>query len=305
MRKYTQIQIQDFMERISNHYHRMDYNDLKITCNEYFQSLPFPIVDFNNKKFFFDQREFGGSNVIYRARHITNKNNTPHETLSELSFIPKDKLDKIKEFGRVNKPHEAMFYGSLNHSTACAEAVTKGNKFQNTDSTMLTVGIWEFEKPLKLVQIPHSEKHFKKFYEEVGFKSEKIQLEHIKESNEELRKKIGNDFNFEKLMFFADHFAKWDIKHSYEYKLSNYFADRVLGRIPEFPIDEETDGIIYPSVALSYQEKNIVLKPNVVENKLKFIGAMQILFVKTNEGAQFIPIQQKIKVDSEGKFLWQ
>jgi hypothetical protein len=173
---------------------------------------------------------------------------------------------------------------------------------------MLTVGVWKFEKPLKLVQIPHSNKYFKEFYEKVSFKSGKIQLEHINESNEELRKQIGNDFDFEKMMFFADHFAKWDIKHGYEYKLSNYFADRVLGRLPEFPIDEEIDGIIYPSVALSYQEKNIVLKPDVVENKLMFIGAMQIWFVsfmKTNGGAQFIPIQQRIKVDSEGKLLWR
>jgi len=286
----------------------MDYNALKITCNEYFQSLPFPIVDFTNEKFFFRQREFSGLNVIYRARHITNENNRPHESLSDISFIPEDKLDKIKEFGRVNKPHEAMFYGSLNIPTACTEAVSKGNVFEFKSSTMLSVGVWQFEKPLKLVQIPHSEKYFKEFYKMVNFESEKIQIDHIQENNENLRKKVGNDFDFEKLMFFADQFAKWGIKHDYEYMLSNYFADRVLGRLPEFPIDEEIDGIIYPSVAFSYQETNIVLKPEVVMNKLNFISAMQIWFVsfmKTNGGAQFVPIEHGVKSDSNGKLLWK
>lgn len=296
------------MDRVPKHLERLSYNDLKITCNEYFQSLPFPIVDFTNDKFFFRQREWGGSNVIYRARHITDEQNRPHETLSEISHIPADKLDLIKKFGRANKPNEAMFYGSLNFPTACTEAVCKGNVFENNNSAMLTVGVWKFETPLKLVQLPHSEKYFKEFYEEVNFKSEKIQLEHIRASNEELRKQIGNDFDFEKLMFFADHFAKWNIKNDWEYKLSNYFVDRVLNRIPEFPIDEEIDGIIYPSIALSYQEKNLVLKPEVAENKLKFIDAMQVWFVsfmETGGGAQFIPIEQRVKVDNKGNLLWR
>ena len=308
MRKFNKNQIRDFMDRIPNHLHRLDYNAIKITCNEYFQSLPFSIVDFTNDKFFFKQIDKGGANVIYRARHITNKFNRPHETISDISYIPDDKLDKINEFGRANKPKEAMFYGSLDYSTACTEAVCKGNVFENNNSIMLNVGVWKFETPLKLVQVPHSEKYFRKFYEEVNFKSEKIQLEHIKESNEELRKQIGNDFDFEKLMFFADYFAKWDIKQDYEYKLTNYFVDRVLNRIPQFPIDEEIDGIIYPSIALSYQEKNIVLKPDVVENKLKFIEAMQVWFIsymETKGGAKFIPIEQRVKADEKGNLLWK
>lgn len=39
---------------------------------------------------------------------------------------------------------------------------------------MLTVGVWKFDTPLKLVEIPHSEKYFKSFYEKVDFESKKI-----------------------------------------------------------------------------------------------------------------------------------
>lgn len=109
-------------------------------------------------------------------------------------------------------------------------------------------------------------------------------------------------------MFFADEFAKWDIKHDYQYMLSNYFADRAFNRIPGLPIEDEIDGIMYPSIAVSYQETNIVLKPKVVEEKLKFISAMQIWlvsFLKNNAGAQFNPIEQNVKADENGVFNWR
>ena len=72
-------------------------------------------------------------------------------------------------------------------------------------------------------------------------------------------------------------------------------------------MEEEVDGIIYPSIALSYQHKNIVLKPEVVKNKMKFINAMQVWLVSFADrggGAQFIPIKQRINADKDGKLLW-
>jgi hypothetical protein len=295
------------MRRIHEHLYRLDYNALKITCNEYFDTLPFPIVDFSNRKFFFGQQEWGGTNVIYRARPITNSDNRPHNKISEISYIPDDELHKIKKFGRANKPGESMFYGALNYATACTESVCKGNVFEHDDSIMLTVGVWKFETPLKLVQLPLSEHFFAAFYKMVNFKSEKINIAEIQSINQKLKNEVGNNIDFEKLMFFADCFAKWNIKNDYEYMLSNYFVDRVLNRIPEFPLEEDIDGIIYPSVALSYQEKNIVLKPEVVKNKLRFLDAMQVWFInnsKTGGGAQFIPIDQRVKVDSKGTIQW-
>ncbi len=299
--------IRDYITRIPSHLHRLDYDAIKIDCNSYFTSLPISIVDFTNDKFFFYQLDRGGINVIYRARIITNENNKPHDTVSEISYIPTDKIDKTKKFGRVNKPYESMFYGSLNIPTACCEATTKGNVFEKTNSVFLTVGIWKFETPLKLVQMPHSEKYFKQFYDEVNIKSEKIQLEDIKDNNKEIRGQFEQDIDYEVLQFFADEFAKYNTNNDYEYMLSNYYADRVFNRIPAFLIDEDIDGIIYPSIALSYQEKNIVLKPEVVDKKLKFISAMQIWFVRnpnSGGGAQFIPIKQNVKADADGNLLW-
>lgn len=299
--------VRQFIQRIPNHLHRLDYDAIKIECNSVLTSIPAPVVDFTNNKYFFNQRQWGGLNVVYRARLITNPENRPHDKVSEISYIPDDQVHKIEKYGRVNKPRESMFYGSLDFATACTEAITKGNVFENKNSVMLTVGVWKFETPLSLVQIPHSEKYFKLFYESVQYKSERIQLEHIQKANAEERNKFEHDIEFEVLQFFADEFGKFNTENDYEYKLSNYYADRVFNRIKGYEMEIDVDGILYPSIALSYQHKNIVLKPEVVRNKMKFINAMQIWLVSFADrggGAKFIPIKQHIKADEEGKILW-
>ena len=149
-------------------------------------------------------------------------------------------------------------------------------------------------------------KYFKLFYDTVQFKSESIQLENVQNSNAEARKQFETDIEFEVLQFFADEFGKFSTENDNEYKLSNYYADRVFNRIKGYEMEEEVDGIIYPSIALSYQHKNIVLKPEVVKNKMKFINAMQVWLVSFADrggGAQFIPIKQRINADKDGKLF--
>ena len=296
------------LNEFKNELSGLDYGSLTEMCNERFPMLPFFEVDFKNDLFEWKQREYGGSNVIYRARHITNDDNRPHDNVSEISYIPKSKIDKIKSYGRGNKPQESMFYGALKLPTTCVEAITKGNVLNDAKSTMLTVSVWKVEKPLTLVKIPHSEKYFKSFYEKVNFKSSKIQLEHIQNTNKEIRKQIANDSAYQDLMFFADAFAKWDIKLDHDYMLSNYYVDRAFSRIPGMPMEEKIDGIIYPSVAFSYQETNILLNPDTVDNKLKFLSAAQIWlvsFLESNKGAQFIPIEQQVKAAEDGSINWR
>lgn len=78
--------------------------DLRRIFGECLPRLPFNLVDFDNKPFFFHQREYGGLNVIYRARKITNPGNTFHRFVSDLSYMPSNKLHLITDYGRVNKP---------------------------------------------------------------------------------------------------------------------------------------------------------------------------------------------------------
>jgi RES domain. len=296
-----------FLSEIQSHIDQMNYDQIKTLCNATLPSIPVNVVEFKNENFSFRQMQLGGINGVYRAREINNYENTPFKTVSEISYIPEDKKDKLKYYGRANKPFEPMFYGAFDYTTACAESITNADEFLKKGSTMFTVGLWKFETPLILAELPHSEKNFKKFYETVNFKPERIQLEHIQKANLESKIHYRNGIEFEIAIFFADEFARFDSEKEHNYKLSNYYTDRIFNRINGFELPFDIDGIIYPSVTQSYQHKNIVLKPEVVDKKLKFINAMQVWLVshkETSGGAQFIPIRQHIKADKDGNLLW-
>ena len=304
----TPNEIREFIKDIPQNVKNLTYNDLVSQCNKYFAALPMASVDFTNEQFFFRQLEYGGLNVVHRGREITNPENRPHPNVADISYIQKEDIELIKKFGRVNKPKQSMFYGSLSYHTAVWETLSKGVEFRNSGSGMVTVGTWIIEKPLKLVQMPHSEKVFTALYDIVSYKPERLRLEHIKDHNMLLKKQIGSDIGYEILELFGDAFANFDIKTDNDYFLSNYYADRAFNQIDGFEVGEEIDGIIYPSVASSYQENNIVLKPSSVDTKLKFSSAMQVWVVhhlETGKGAQFIPIEQRIHAMGNGTLSWR
>lgn len=303
----TSEEVRSFIKRIPNKLDEYSYDRIVVMCNHFFPRLPISIVDFTNEPFFFHQQQFGGKNVIYRGRHITNPQNQPHKFVSEISFIPESEISKIKTFGRVNKPVESMFYGALKFATACIEAISKGNVFKDNNSAMVTVGTWMFDTPLKLAQMPHSEKYCDLFFNTVSYKSERVTLEKVRARNAEIRSQFGDELDFEILELFGDAFARFDIKNDFEYMLSNYYADRVFNRIPGFSPGEEIDGIMYPSVPNSYEEINIVLKPEVVREKMHFMNAMQVWVINdlaNGGGGQFVPIRQRVRADENGELRW-
>lgn len=77
--------------------------------------------EFKNTPFYFRQNEWGGTNVIYRARP-NEIADTPFPCVKDISYVPEDKLSKVP-MGRVNKARQAIFYGSTKFETACFETV--------------------------------------------------------------------------------------------------------------------------------------------------------------------------------------
>lgn len=283
------------------------YKDVVDRCNFYFKRIPVSIKDFKNLTNYFCQNNPDGSNRIYRARKITNPENQPHKTIKEISFVPEDEIESIKKFGRVNKLKESMFYGSLNYATAAFEVLSQDKEFQEKGSAMVTIGEWKFETPLTLAQIPYSKTELEKLKKTVSFEIEKIDLELIEKQNQYLKNQLENELEFEIIDFFSQSFCNFKVDSENAYYLSNYYADRVFNRIQGFTSPEEVDGIIYPSIPSTFQEKNIVLKPEVVKTKLKFIGAMQVWVVhrlKENEGVKFIPIEQRVGANEKEEINW-
>ncbi len=303
----TLDEIRDFIQTIPTTVKSISYERLVELCNYYFPSLPYLTVDFTNEQFFFRQHEWSGWNVLYRGRKHEKKEDPPHPSISKISYIQKEDIDNIKGFGRANKQREAMFYGSLNIATASIETLSKGGEFLNSGDAMLTMGCWKFDAPLRLVEMPYSEKYWKLMYDSYNIQSTILTEEKIKATNQNIKAQFQDSLGYEILTLFGDAFANYDINSDSDYYLSNYYTDRVFNKIPGFAGDN-IEGIIYPSVLNAYQESNIVLLPEVVDKKIKFMMAMQVWavhFMKTSGGAQFIPIQDKIHADKDGKFLWK
>lgn len=292
---------------LSDHLAAMTYEEVRYYCTKYLSSVPMSIVDFDNSKFYFGQPEGGGSNLLYRARVITDPKNVGHEKIQDISYMPDDKLHLVKDFGRANKPQEAMFYGSLDWMTACIETISKGINFETNDSVMLTVGIWAFKSPLTFVQMPRSLKYFNKFYEKVHYQPSKITADTIVQANKEIYKDLRHDTDIKILSFFADEFAKFNFDGDCDYKLSNYYADRVFNRL-EGCYTDPVDGIIYPSIPHSYEKLNIALKPEIIKDgKLIFVDAMQVWVTDPmgkRSQTQFSPIVQNVDADINGFLKW-
>jgi hypothetical protein len=299
-------QIRYFISEIQKKSDKIDYNELKYLCNSTLTNIPISIIDFKNKPFDFKQREYSGRNVIFRARARTPVDNIFPSKVSEISFIPEEGKDKIKEFGRFNKPKEPMFYGSLNYATACAEAVSKGNPFvffKSNGSILITVGVWEFTSHLTLARIPYSEKYFLELHKIMPHDSSILGLETIKTINKKLKDDFGSDIGFDILTFFADECSKFNKVEDFNYKLSNYYSDRIFNKINEYQLSEKIDGIRYPSVVLSYEEDNIVFTPDVIESKLKFINAFEVWMV-TGDRINFYPTRKRATTDNLGNLVW-
>ena len=65
------------------------------------------------------------------------------------------------------------------------------------------------------------------------------------------------------------------------------------------------DGIIYPSVAAAGEGFNIVLKPEVVDKKLKFSVASLCYLVKYGEKAEVDIVNHSIQQNEYGTLLYE
>ncbi len=288
---------------------KINYTDLVEILNAYLPKIPICIYDFKNEPYALNQHHSGGVNLLYRARVNDKGTNAPYASVEDISYVPLKCQHKIKYFGRVNKPNNSMFYCSSDYSTACIETFSKGVNFdliKERGSIMLTMGVWEVLEDLTLTQMIHSEKYFSEFREKVkNLEAIKISPEYVKEVNEKTFQMIGDGIEYEILKFFSDEFAKTDTHNDYEYKLSNYYADRVFDRIRAFNLGEKIDGIMYPSIAAIYDEYNIVMPPETVDKKLKFLEAidMWIIWREKENRIDFKQIGRR-SPDKEGRLNW-
>jgi hypothetical protein len=303
----TTDQIREFIRTCPADLANLSYEETSALCNKYFASLPVPITYCDNSQFYFRQHEWGGLNVIYRARVVDNAEGIPYSKVENLSYRPEDQWSQIVDYGRVSKPGEAKFYGSFNPATACFECVFKDDRFNSGEMIHVVVGVWKIEGSLNFAEIPYSERYFDDFYRQIKYQSRVISADAIKKANTDLKERLANDLAYDILMHFADAFANFNINSEKDYFLSNYYADRLFNKVAGFKMQEKIDGILYPSVANIYENKNIVLIPDAVKNKLKFIQADHYGITRSpeNDGiVSFLPFRIRRYPDKDGNIVW-
>lgn len=285
----------------------VSYTVVRDILNEYFPRLPICINEFDEKPYSFSRRE--AANWIYRARIV--KQGEPCWTnVSDLTYIPKDKLHQITRHGRLNKPGQSVFYGSLGLWEASIETYAKG---ENMDLVMsgvpveVVVGAWSLTEQVTFAQIPLPVEYVRKFMETPIIKALDLQfnMEQIEAQAAHVRGMINDDAEYKKLTYFSEAFARHEINDHREYMVSNYYADRVWNLIDGYPTDH-VDGIMYYGLPSSYQKLNVAMLPEMVDKKLQFRYGYRLI-VSHNPATgktMFIPYEQQIRA-KDGVIQWR
>ena len=300
------------LEKIKNNLTEYDYTDLTFMLNELLPSIPVSVITLKMES---DQpvlHESLNFKTLFRARpHEDHLSSVSYPTLSNISYVKEKNKHKLKGFGRVNKPEKPVFYCSTEIVTACMEGISKGVNLErlNKDWTYwLTVGQWKLKEDLTLAEVIKSPDALITLQQKApGLNIQDRDIECTRKYYEATRKKVNDDRKFALMDFFAKEFAKTKIDDDMEYMLSNYYADRMLNKIDGFEM-QSVDGIIYPSVPRAYDDKNIVIDPDVVDRKLEFLGAtkMKVTYIP-GQMINFESMQAGfgVKADKDGNLEWK
>jgi hypothetical protein len=228
--------------------------------------------------------------IRYRKHNDSNKDKL-FETSEDLTYR-KDILS-INSFGRANEPGQGFFYcnDNKNQNTGIAEIVSvfRGNK--NSEEEILTISAWNLKESLKLAIILPIE-------ENAGKNKEFDELR-------EFYSQFENSPEFEDLKNLIEFLSKeytLDIeKHNSNYKITSAFSNYIKNKFPEI------DGVIYPSIKSEYEGTNIVLWPEVVDEKIEFAAARKSVFKKVRDKAfeeeQIVESKSYDKVSD--KIIWE
>jgi hypothetical protein len=232
---------------LSTQLEKVDYKYIVDILRNHIRRIPFALTKLE-----------ANSNIDRVRKNIGDKLFT---NVDELSYI-KDQnvIDKfLTEFGRVNMPHQPIFYGAIGTTdlkyqriTAIAETseLVQNINGVNFDGELYTISRWSNKEELSLV--------------EVVFSSEAIKINpDIKRAFEmqtEFVKQAGIDdieFYTDFLVFISNQFARPKVTH-HDYKISSAYANLAFTH-------QLVQGIAFPSVQTNYIGVNVAFKPEIID----------------------------------------
>lgn len=217
------------------------------------------------------------------------------EKISDISY-PHEKY--VKNFARVNRPYQSVFYGSENRPTSYMELVeywAETRKFG--EKLSVTIGMWELQKDLTLaiIPIPNPDERLTREEKQVG-------------ENYDIKKKEhkGSDVVISDTLF---DFLSKEFRKPAKNNKAVYIRTASISNL--FLINPVLDGIIYPSVPFGGQGYNIVLRKSIIDNQgIKLIGVGKDTFQitesenKKHNFTQIGNIEAKSIDHEKGLIIW-
>ncbi|HXB08736.1 MAG TPA: RES domain-containing protein [Puia sp.] len=189
---------------------------------------------------------------VFRVRRNDNNGFEPFKNISNIGLAPANKTPG----GRANNEHDPIFYGSHQGDLALFESCQNLPEYDRFTPQNFTMGIWKVRENATLRLAPlidnNDVKDVRADIRKVSDFSEQLHMEKltstkVKEGSRIIRK------------FFADQFAKSNIKSAHDYKISAFYADTLRAMNKVAPV--KFDGILYPSVAYKYRKDNVAIFP--------------------------------------------
>jgi hypothetical protein len=258
-------------------------------------------------------RQLGGFGVMITTLHKGKKiirarisEQMPFENISELSYKPQ-KFNTT--YQRASTPLETMFYGSiipeiLGKSEPQTARITVAFELSEFLRDVNTVGeqdivfsAWTIEEDIQLVTLIHHKDFERPTELSIQLQAE---FEQFAKSNPEQK-----NSTIEISEFLGNEYAKLPIEKHTDYMHSAIYSQLVT---------EKFDGVIYPSVRMAGEGINVAIKPETVDDKLKFLGASECTIYKNKKAVfignntqttvsgnkiEFLPIQKKYLVTKD------
>ncbi|NHB70228.1 hypothetical protein [Perlabentimonas gracilis] len=194
---------------------------------------------------------------IYRARINEKK---PFRFKNQISY--RTDIEKINEYGRVNKIRQSIFYASHKPETTifeCSKLIKNKQLLEGIEK--FTVGRWFVKKDITVLGIISNE----------DSQSVNSDLRKLYESSI-VNSKIGENGN-KILKFFADDFAK-NVENNNEYMISCALFNFI---VKHYKL-QNISGVFYPSVGYELKDLNIALLPEIVDDSLILDNVAEYVF---------------------------
>lgn len=228
------------------------------------------------------------------VRQRINPQGKDFSSISELSYPPSE---YCTDYGRANLKGHSMFY--------CCSFATDENAPEPRYTTLLetskfiwdkeskgieraTCSRWDVIEKLNLLALPFSQ-NYERTFDDI------VQIQ--EEWEKEVQKKGVNKDGLALVEYMSEEIAK-NVNNMIDYfKIANFIY--YLLYMNKKTMD--SDGIIYPSVAAAGEGFNVVLKPDVVDKKLRFHAASLCYLIKDGMQAGLYVVNHSEKPTEDGQ----